>query len=82
VGLLLLLVSVALAAAQDYAMDRWTIDGGAGQSSGGAYALSGTIGQPDAGSLSGGSYVLQGGFFSEVSGASIQRDIFLPVVVR
>ncbi len=59
----LLLVSVCTASAQ-YAIDWFTIDGGGGQSSGGAYTLNGTIGQPDAGRSSGGAYTLHGGFWS------------------
>jgi hypothetical protein len=51
------------AAAQQYSIDWYTIDGGGGTSSGGVYTLSGTIGQPDAGTLSGGNYVLEGGFW-------------------
>jgi hypothetical protein len=35
--------------AGDYILDWSTIDGGGGQSSGGQYVLTGTIGQPDAG---------------------------------
>ena len=49
--------------AQNYSIDWFTIDGGGGTSSGGAYSLSGTIGQPDAGILSGGAYFLTGGFW-------------------
>ena len=49
--------------AQTYKIDWYTIDGGGGTSSGGAYSLSGTIGQPDAGTLAGGSYLLAGGFW-------------------
>ena len=42
-----------------------TIDGGGGTSTGGVYAVSGTIGQPDAGpALSGGPYAVNGGFWS------------------
>ena len=41
-------------AAQTYALDWSTIDGGGGTSTGGVYAVSGTIGQPDAGRMSGG----------------------------
>lgn len=37
-----------LAAQAQYRIDWYTIDGGGGSSSGGAYALTGTIGQPDA----------------------------------
>ncbi len=40
-----------------------TIDGGGGRSSGGAYVVEGTIGQPDTGLMSGGSYILSGGFW-------------------
>jgi hypothetical protein len=49
--------------AQTYKIDWYTIDGGGGSSSGGAYALSGTIGQFDAGTLAGGSFTLVGGFW-------------------
>jgi hypothetical protein len=41
-----------------------TIDGGGGQSSGGPYVLTGTIGQPDAAYSDGGNYELLGGFWS------------------
>src|SRR5688572_10441491 len=59
-----LILSVAPAIlAQNYSIDWYTIDGGGGTSSGGAYTLSGTIGQPDAGVHSGGSYSLIGGFW-------------------
>src|SRR5207237_7455972 len=51
---------------QSYSIDWFTIDGGGGTSSGGAYTLSGTIGQPDAGQLSGGNFTLDGGFWGGV----------------
>lgn len=55
------------ATAQKCAIDWFTTDGGGGTSSGGAYFISGTIGQPDAGPvLSGGNYTLTGGFWSVV----------------
>ena len=61
----LLLLDAALnTASAQYAIDWFTIDGGGGQSSGGAYTLAGTIGQPDAGTSSGGRYTLHGGFWS------------------
>lgn len=54
--------------AQTYSIDWHNIAGGGGTSSGGAYSLSGTIGQHDAsGTLSGGSYTLTGGFWSFIS---------------
>jgi hypothetical protein len=55
------------ATAQNYSIDWFTIDGGGGTSAGGAYAVSGTIGQPDAGRLSGGSYSVEGGFWGIIS---------------
>ncbi len=59
----LVLLAAMNALAQSYSLDWFTIDGGGGASTGGVYALSGTIGQPDAGTLSGGSYTLEGGFW-------------------
>tara|TARA_R110000782_G_scaffold12913_5_gene38259 strand:+ start:2125 stop:2547 length:423 start_codon:yes stop_codon:yes gene_type:complete len=51
-----------------YEITSWTIDGGGiTNAAGGAYTLSGTIGQPDAGpTLSAGSYDLSGGFWPAV----------------
>ncbi len=49
-----------------YAVQRWTVDGGGGRSSGGTFAISGTIAQPDADPLqpsTGGSYSITGGFW-------------------
>jgi len=63
----LLLFLMALSAQCQFAIDRFTIDGGGGTSTGGIYALSGTIGQPDAGKLSGGNFTLDGGFWSIVA---------------
>lgn len=57
-----------LAQAQSYNISWFKIAGGGGSSSGTAtngtiYAISGTIGQPDAGYLSGGAYAITGGFW-------------------
>jgi len=61
-GLLLFLAIGTFA--QDYDLDWHTVDcGGETFSTGGAYELSGTIGQPDAGMLSGGEFQLSGGFW-------------------
>lgn len=54
----------ATSAHAQYAIDWFTIDGGGGQSSGGAYTLNGTIGQPETATSSGGRYTLHGGFWS------------------
>lgn len=48
----------------EYQIVKNTVDCGGGASTGGAYALSGTIGQPDAGVVSGGSFQLSGGFWT------------------
>ncbi len=85
-GLLLalaVLVVPALVLAQSgggYDLSWSTIDGGGATfSTGGPYALGGTIGQPDAGTLSGGPYTLAGGFWA---GAAAQYRVYLPLVLR
>lgn len=60
---LLLLSPVMSVSGADYELTWSTIDGGGGQSSGGPYVLTGTIGQPDAAWSSGGQYELLGGFW-------------------
>jgi hypothetical protein len=51
--------------AQDYSIDWHTIDGGGGTSTGGVFAVSGTVGQPDAGpTMAGGGFTLTGGFWA------------------
>jgi hypothetical protein len=57
----------ALARAQSFSIDWFTIDGGGGTSTGGVFSVSGTIGQPDAGSMSGGNYTLDGGFWAIIA---------------
>jgi hypothetical protein len=64
---LLFAVAASSVQAQNYSIDWYSIDGGGGTSSGGAYTLTGTIGQPDAGKLSGGDFELTGGFMSIVT---------------
>jgi len=49
-------------------IDWYKVAGGGGTSTGGVYAVSGTIGQPDAGpTMSGGNFSLTGGFWSLIS---------------
>jgi len=58
----------SLAFAQQYSIDWYKVAGGGGTSIGGTYAVSGTIGQPDAGGpLSGGNYSVTGGFWSLIN---------------
>jgi hypothetical protein len=53
---------------QSYSIDWFKISAGGGTSTGGVYAVSGTIGQPDAGAtMSGGNYSLTGGFWSIIA---------------
>ena len=53
---------------QSYSIDWFKISGGGGTSTNGQYAVTGTIGQPDAGgAMSGGNYSLTGGFWSLIS---------------
>lgn len=60
-------LALAAYASGQYTVNWSTIDGGGTMSSaGGSYALSGTIGQPDAsapGAMTGGSFALTGGFW-------------------
>jgi hypothetical protein len=53
--------------AQEQAIDWWTLDGGGATSTGGIYAVTGTVGQPDAGTLEGETYTVVGGFWSIVA---------------
>ena len=64
---LILHSAFCLRAVGQYSIDWLTIDGGGGASTGGVYAVSGTIGQPDAGVMSGGPYSLLGGFWGVVA---------------
>ena len=56
-----LMLTFAAAAAQGLTIDWWTLDGGVGTSTGGAYAVTGIIGQSGLQSMSGGTFVLSGG---------------------
>ena len=78
----LLSVTLALAAPQAFSLPWWTVDSGGGASQGGAYTLTGTIGQPEAGTLlSGNVYTLAGGFWGTGSPYT-GIEIFLPIVTR
>jgi hypothetical protein len=60
---IILLLLLASAANADYNISWHTIDGGGGQSSGGQYILTSTIGQPDAAYSESGRYEVLGGFW-------------------
>ena len=83
---LLIITAIVFAQSGDYTLSWWTVDNGGGTSSGGTYAVNGTLGQPDAGSLlNGGQYGIQGGFWAAtgiaVSPPSAGYDIYLPLIV-
>jgi len=78
-SLLSLLIATASASAQ-YSINWFTLDGGGGQSSGGDYTLTGTIGQPDAATSSGGAYTLQGGFWSAFAGVPTEGAPSLRII--
>jgi hypothetical protein len=81
--LLLIVVGVAYAAANGYSIDWWTVDGGGGNSHGGDYAVSGTIGQPDTSPLmSGGEYTVVGGFWGGALTLPSPKMVYLPLVIR
>ncbi|MFO0830735.1 MAG: hypothetical protein U0637_02715 [Phycisphaerales bacterium] len=50
-------------ASAQFAIPWYTVDCGGGTSTGGTFAVSGTVGQPDAGVMSGGTFQLNGGFW-------------------
>ena len=57
-------IATTMAQAQTYSVDWSKVAGGGGTSTGGVYAVSGTIGQPDAGGpLTNGQYSVTGGFW-------------------
>jgi hypothetical protein len=60
---IILLLLLASAANAGYNISWHTIDGGGGQSVGGQYELTGTIGQPDAAYSESGRYEVLGGFW-------------------
>jgi hypothetical protein len=51
-----------------YTLDWSAIEGGGGESSGGNFAVSGALGQPESGgSMSGGEFTVEGGFLSIIA---------------
>jgi hypothetical protein len=63
--MLFTLLHATISFSQPYSIDWYKVAGGGGTSTGGVYAVSGTIGQHDAGGpMTGGNYSLTGGFWS------------------
>lgn len=83
VALILFLVAGStLAEPLSFSLPWWTVDGGGGTSSGGDFALSGTIGQPEAGEVQGGNYTLGGSFWGGGSLPADQYNIYLPLIFK
>jgi hypothetical protein len=79
-ALVVLSLPVLAQSGDSYDLTWNTVDsGGAMWSTGGSYALGGTLGQPDAGTLAGGGYALRGGFWG---GITVHYRIFLPLLMR
>jgi hypothetical protein len=80
---LLVVVSLVLAQPGEFQLPWHRIVGGGGNSSdGGRYALSGTIGQPEAGVLMEGStFQLSGGYWGGAAPGAPPNELYLPVVV-
>src|SRR5688572_29417485 len=58
------LLTLPLTCGSQFAIDWHSINGGGGTSTDGVFAISGTIGQPDAGAMSGAGFSIVGGFWS------------------
>ena len=81
-GILLAASAVLAQSGGPYDLTWSSVDGGGHTfSSGGPYALGGTIGQPDAGRFVGGPYVLNGGFWNGGLLPAVQR-VYLPLILR
>ena len=81
----LLLSAVAFTYSQSYEMKWWSIDGGGAKSSGGSYAITGAIGQPDTGeAMSSGPYNLDGGFWQATTSRLPPENpiVLLPLLMR
>lgn len=82
-SLLFITSQVAAQAGGQYDLTWNTIDGGGGQSTGGLYALDGTIGQPDVGQIGGGAYTLGGGFWGGgLANDILDKNVYLPIILR
>ena len=68
VAVLLSIMAAATIHAQSFSIDWYKIAGGGGTSTNAQFAISGTIGQPDAGGpMTGGSFSVTGGFWSLIN---------------
>ena len=87
VSVLLLLVLVGVASAQDgYVLGRYSAEHSGAVATGGGYTLVAATGQADAGAMSGGGFVLAGGFLVgapvKSDGPAPTRDLYFPLLGR
>ena len=73
--------TIAFAQSAGFNLPWFTIDGGGNRSQGGAFELSGIIGQPDAGQISGGLFTLEGGFGVGLTVGGLP-GVYLPIIFR
>lgn len=80
---LLTVASLVLAQTGGFQLPWYRVAGGGGTSDdGGRYALSGTIGQPEAGVLmEGSSFRLSGGYWGGSSSDRVPNELYLPLVI-
>ena len=79
-ALLIITSQVAAQSGGTYDLSWSTIDAGGGSSSGGSYALVGTLGQPDAvEQVANSPYTLAGGFWNSLLAP---YQVYLPVILR
>ena len=80
-AMLLFPVLAIIAFAQNYSIDRHTVAGGGGTSTGGGYSVRGTIGQPDAGRpMTSGQYSITGGFWALPTAVQVTGSPTLTIV--
>lgn len=73
---------LCVSAQTNYTVDWYSVDGGGGTSTGGVYAVSGTVGQPDAGTMSGGTYTLNGGFWGIIAAVQTEGAPLLSITLN
>jgi hypothetical protein len=74
-----LILMPGLLRAQDFGIDWFALASGGGDSSGGDFELSATIGEPGAGDMAGVDFAISGGFWSIVTVVDTPADLSLTV---
>ena len=82
---LLVVPLAAQGAGLTYEVPWWTVDGGGGRSEASSFAVSGTIGQPDAAGQSAGStFAVSGGFWAAAGSIAepVPQRLYLPMTLN